>query len=185
LKVRYLGIAGAIIAFISYALPWWTLFQSGLPGTASEASLYINEAAASFPASMTLWYAWTALVLVIMAGVLGLMGSLVQSTRIVLLVGGVFAVFSVAIFAAGLQTVLSNLGSSFWGLPAAPTVGLFSSGSFSELGYTINYTTYLSLGFWLAVVAAIAMLAACLRTPVATAPTPQPLQPVPQGQPPT
>jgi hypothetical protein len=179
LKPRYLGIVGAIIAFISYALPWWTMSQTGLLGSPSQASLYVNEAAANFPASMNLWYAWTALILLIVAGVFGILGSLVQSTRLVLLVGGVFALLSVVIFAVGLQSQLSSLGSSFWGLvwPGGPAVGLFSSGS--NLG--VDYATYLSFGFWLALVGAILMLAACGKGPVATTPLAQPPQPMPQS----
>jgi len=186
LKPRYLGIAGAIIAFISYALPWWTFSQTGLAGFPSEASLYINEAAANFPASMNLWYAWTALVLVIVAATFGIIGSLLQSTRIVLLVGGVFAIIAVVIFAGGLQNQLSYLGSSFWGVSEAPTINLFSSGSFSYLAiYTIDYTTYLSFGFWLALIGAILMFIACRRGPAEATPKSQPPQPVPQQTPTT
>jgi hypothetical protein len=173
LKPRYLGIAGAIIAFVSYALPWWTTTLS----LGVSYSLYVNEAAASFPASMNLWYAWTALAVIIIGGVLGILGSLVQSTRLVLLVGGMLALLSVAIFAVGLQNQLSDLGSSFWGLTfsGGPTVGLFSSGSYSG----VDYATYLSFGFWLALISAILMLAACRKRPVTIGPTAQPPQPVP------
>jgi hypothetical protein len=130
---------------------------------------------------MNLWYAWTALAVIIIGGVLGILGSLMESTRLVLLVGAMLTLLSVVIFAVGLQNQLSYLGSSFWGstLPGGPTVGLFSSGSYVG----VDYTTYLSFGFWLALIGAILMLVACRRRPVTTIPTVQPLQPV--SQPPT
>jgi dolichyl-phosphate-mannose--protein O-mannosyl transferase len=168
---------GAIIAFISYALPWWTTTVS----LGTSYSLYLNEAAATFPASMSLWYAWTALAVIIIAAVLGVLGSLVESTRLILLVGALLTLLSVVIFAVGLQNELSNLGSSFWGsiLLGGPAVGLFSSGSY--LG--VDYTTYLSFGFWLALIGAILMLVACRKRPAARIPTAQPPQSV--SQPPT
>lgn len=174
MKPRYLGIIGAIIAFISYALPWWTTTVS----LGASYSLYVNEAAATFPASMSLWYAWTALAVIVIGAVLAILGSLVESTRLILLVGAVLTLLSVVIFAVGLQNQLSNLGSSFWGLtlPGGPAVGLFSSGSYSG----VDYTTYLSFGFWLALIGAILMLVACRKRPVTTISSIQPPQPVSQ-----
>jgi hypothetical protein len=165
LKPRYLGIIGAIVAFISYALPWWT---TTLPSGTSY--LYLNEAAATYPASMSLWYAWTALAVIIIAAVLGVLGSLLESTRVILFIGALLTLLSVVIFAVGLQNQLSSLGSP---------LGLFSSGSY--LGVT--YTTYLSFGFWLALIGAILMLLACRKRPATPVSTAQPPQPV--SQPPT
>jgi hypothetical protein len=185
LKPRYLGIIGAIIVLISLALPWWTMtMSSSVLGTTYSVSLSVytyqataTEMGRSVAVSIDLWYAWTALALVIVSAALGILGSIIQSTRLVLLVGAVLALMAVMIFAAGLQSQVSAQGP----LPGGPTVGLFSSGSF--LG--VNYTTYLSFGFWLALVGAILMLVACRKAPVATAPIAQPQQPMPQRQPPT
>jgi hypothetical protein len=142
--------------------------------------MYINQASASFPSSMNFWYAWTALVLIIVGGSLGILGSLIQNTRLALLAGGIFTLMAVVIFAAGLQNQLSTTPP----VQGGPMVGLFSSGTYLGIGYT----TYLSYGFWLALVAAILMFAACRKSPVptTTAPTfPTPQQPQPTPEPPT
>ena len=172
MKLRYLGIVGAIIAFISYALQWWTISV----GT-TQVSMYINQISASFPSTMSFWYAWTALVLVIVGGALGIFGSLMENTRLVLLVGGILTLLAVVIFAVGLQNQLSTTTP----IEGGPLVGLFSSGTYEG----VDYATYLSYGFWLALVGAIAMFVACRKSPVPTsttqtAPTPQEPQPTPQ-----
>jgi hypothetical protein len=180
LKPRYLGIAGALIAFISYALQWWTMtVKFTIAGAGTEVSMYLNQISASFPATMSFWYAWTALVLIIVGGALGVFGSLIQNTRLVLLVGGIFTLLAVVIFPVGLQNQLSTTAP----IQGGPIVGVFSSGTY--LG--ADYTTYLSYGFWLALVAAILMFVACRKGPVPiasqTSPTTQ--QPQPTSQPPT
>lgn len=180
MKPRYLGIAGAIIALIGLALPWWTMTVSASAmgvSYSADVSIYTYQATESVMGtsaafSINLWYAWTALALVIVGAVLGILGSLVQSTRLVLVVGAVLTLLAVLIFAVGLQNELSKSIP----LSGGPTVGLFSSGSF--LGG--NYITYLSFGFWLALVGAILMLVATRRGPVTTTPTPAPPQPTPQ-----
>jgi uncharacterized membrane protein YhaH (DUF805 family) len=126
---------------------------------------------------MSFWYAWTALVLIIVGGALGILGSLIQNTRLVLVVGGIFTLLAVVIFAGGLQNQLSTTAPILGG----PLVSLFSSGTYEG----VNYTTYLSYGFWLALVAAVLMFVACRKSPLQTsttqtAPTPQEPQPTPQ-----
>jgi len=60
-----------------------------------------------------------------------------------------------------------------------PEVGLFSSGSFTLMGQTsMDYSSYLTFGFWLALVAAIIAFVSSLKHPMAppAAPTtPEPL----------
>jgi hypothetical protein len=164
LKPNIIGIVGGIIAFISLALPWWTMTVSGTSGLSFSGgvSIYPYQATAaaegvSLHVTIDIWYGWAALVLVVMGGLLGIVGSLVQSTRLILVAGGLLALLSIVIFAVGLQSELSKSTLvSGW-----PVVALFSSnGSF--MGY-LNYTAYLSLGFWLALVSAITMLVASRR----------------------
>lgn len=161
LKQNIIGILGAIIAFVSVVLPWWTMIVSTSTlgySFSTDVSIYPYQATAngfgvSSPLSIDIWYGWAALVLVLIGGVLGIAGSLAQRTRMILVAGGLIALLSVIIFAVGLQSELSKSAV----VTGYPMVSLFSTGSF--LGYA-NYTTYLSFGFWLALVAAIVMLAA-------------------------
>lgn len=182
MKQNVIGIVGVIIAFIGLALPWWTMTMSAtvLGNIYSySASIYpyqatVSVAGTSVTAQLDIWYGWAALALIVVGGLLGIAGSLIQGARRILTLGGVLALLSIIVFAAGLQNELSNtLVESGW-----PAVGLFSSGTFSEF----NYTTYLSFGFWLALVGAIIMLAASLTKPQAVSvapPTPTPVSPTP------
>jgi hypothetical protein len=164
LKPNIIGIVGVIIAFISLALPWWTMTMSVSAMSYSySASIYTYQgttviaAGTSLAAQLDTWYGWAALALIIVGGLLGVAGSLIQRARTILALGGVLALLSIIVFAAGLQNELSNtLVGAGW-----PTLGLFSSITLSRF----NYTTYLSFGFWLALAGAIIMLAASLRKP--------------------
>ena len=173
LKPNFKGIVGAIMAFISLALPWWTITIDNSPvvygGTSYSISIYtyqttvITNFGLSIHLGISTWYAWVALVLIVLGGLLGIAGSLVQNARRMLAAGGLFALLSTIIFAAGLQIELSK-SPVFSDISVGSTrVGLFSSGIFSTGG--IHFTTYLSFGFWLALVAAVIMLATSLRKP--------------------
>ncbi|MBX5328714.1 MAG: hypothetical protein QHH18_05690 [Candidatus Bathyarchaeota archaeon] len=179
MKINYIGIIAGILAFVSIALPWWTMAQSAT-GMSGDASIYLYQAKATYtsggttmtidltnpPAPATalnIWYSWTALALVIIGGVLLIVGSVTALGKKLLLGGGVLALIAIIVFAVGLQNELSNplLGTG-------PTVGLFSSGNY--LG--IDYSTYLSFGFWIALVAAIIAFVAFMKHPTETAAPP-------------
>ncbi len=163
MKPNYIGIVGAIIAFISLALPWWTVSASYL-GTGVTYNWNLYDAG-TYGTGMNLWYNWVAILLVVLAGIVGLAGSIMQNGKKILMGGGLLAVLALIIFPVGLQMDLSSTN--------AP-VGLFSSTSVSG----ISYSTYLSFGFWLALVSAIIMLVAAMRT-TKTSPTPSPVLPTP------
>jgi hypothetical protein len=181
LKLNIIGIVGAVIAFVSLALPWWTITLRGSMNSMGyngplEVSIYPYQIVASASGrsvafSLNLWFGWTAFVLVIIGGLLGIAGSLAQSAKAILFAGGLLTVPSIVIFALGLQSELSKSVV----MPGYPAVGLFSSGS-GFLGY-ISYATYLSFGFWLALVGAIIMLAASRRKIEVSAPIPLPPAP--------
>jgi len=167
LKINIIGIVGAIIAFIGLALPWWTVtFSLTMEANLSySASIYLYQTTASgigttVTGQMNLWFGWVAFALLVLGALFGIAGSLMPRARAMLIVGGILALLSVIVFAAGLQNYLSTTSglSSF---------GLFSSGSFT--GY--SYVTYLSFGFWLTLIGAIVILASWLNRPKATAPT--------------
>jgi len=180
LKQNIIGIVGVIIAFISLALPWWWARGPSVFGTSyTYVSIYpyqatVSDAGTAVTGQLDIWYGWAAFALIVVGGLLGIAGCLIQGARRILSVGGVLALLSIIVFAAGLQNELSNkLVLPWWS-----TVGLFSSGTY--LGF--NYTTYLSFGFWLALVGAIIMLAASLRKPQSVSvapPTPAPVSPTP------
>ena len=177
---------GGILAFFSLVLPWRAMsISSSAMGMAfsDEASLYLYQAKVTImgisgTASMNPWYCSTALVFVVIGGLLGLAGSVIANgRRIVLALGGILVLFSIIVFAAGLQNQISN-GSLATGYPTGAS--LFSSGSYSYLGVSINYSSYLSFGFWLALVATMILFAALTRKPAEAIPPPQP-----SPQPPT
>jgi hypothetical protein len=179
LKPNVLGIIGGILAFISTVLPWWTItISSGVMGItySSDLSLYPYQAKAtamgiSMIVDVNLWYGWAALALVIVGGVLGIVGSLLQNGKALLIGAGVLALLSIIIFAVGLQSELSKAPIT----TGYPQVGLFSNGSSGVPDLTVvNYTTYLSLGYWITLVAAIIMLVASRRKNVQTTPPQSP-----------
>jgi hypothetical protein len=157
MKLNYVGIVGAILAFVSIALPWWT--ESAL-GFSSGLKLYDQGTFST----LNYWYGWIALLLVLEGGVLGLAGSVMSNEKKILMEGGICAVIAIILFPIGLQTDLMRLNAPF---------GVFFSGTI----FGVSYSTYLSYGFWLALVAAIIMFVAMLYpkpTPEAPSPPPSP-----------
>ena len=180
MKTNVLGFIGGVLAFISMVLPWWsmTLSDSALGVSYSE-SVYTYQATVSgmgfsSTVNLNLWYGWTALVLLILAGMLGIAGSLFTKGKGLMIIGGLLALLSIIIFAVGLQSQLSQpLATGF------PQVNLFSSGSYES----VNYVTYLSYGFWIALVSAILLFVASARKPASVPPsTPMPASPSPPPQ---
>jgi hypothetical protein len=176
---NYLAIIAGILTFVSLALPWWvvTVWYSSMGYFSDEATLYLYEAKVSVMITKGLfimgtsstgvthpWYASTALVFLVLGGLLGLTSGVIANKRkIVLTLGLILTLFSLIIFAAGLQNDISNGAMGLYPRGAS----LFSSGSFtySYLATSINYSGYLSFGFWLSLVAAIIMLVALTRRP--------------------
>jgi hypothetical protein len=162
-NLNYLGILGAILAFASLTMPWWNMTAiipiMGLGNsTAIDFPLYLYSTSANIivnpstqVVSLDLWFCWVTLSLVTSAGILAIVGSTVigKGNRI-LLVGGVVGLLSIVIFAIGLQTELSALGSGL-------DLFTMASGPWGML------TAYLSYGFWGALVAAVTMLVAATR----------------------
>jgi len=162
LKPNIIGIVGGVLAFVSLALPWWTITASAW-GMTFSADMYLYQVS-DLPSSLGIpvepgWFMWLALVLVLFSGLLGIVGSLKLDSK-GLLGGGILALLSVIIFAVGLQIQLST---------AEMTLGLFSSGE--------GYLTYLSFGFWIALVAAIVMFVASRKKPAEAAAFPPPPPP--------
>jgi hypothetical protein len=171
LRPNIIGIVGGILAFISLLLPWWTFTISASAMGISysfdmAAYLYqvtCNTNIPGFPSGTTspdVWWCSVALALIVIGGLLGIIGSIVTPFGSKLLIGGgVLTLLSVVIFAAGLQGDLAKVAGITSMIPGM-SIGLFSSGSLNFMGVTLSYSTYLSFGFWIAIVAAILMFVA-------------------------
>jgi hypothetical protein len=179
-KLNNLGILGGIVAFASLVMPWWNMTANvpitGLGNSTSiDFPLYLYSTSAriltnppSQVISLNLWFCWVALALIVLAGVLAIVGSIMigKGNRI-LLVGGIIGLLSIVVFAIGLQIELSTAGSG---------LDLFKTAS--DTWGTL--AAYLSFGFWGALVAGVTMLVAAVRGgTMATAPplTVQPYAP--------
>ncbi len=183
LKPNVLALIGSVISFISLVLPWWTMTLTG-GSQAGSLSIYTYQATVSstglsYTINVNLWYAWTALALIIVGGLIGIAGSLLTNGRPLILVGGLLALSSIIIFVVGLQNELSQPAMAGLRLYTGGT-GLFSSGSYGSGFETVNYVTYLSYGFWIVLASAIIMfVASARRTAQVPSPMPMPTSPTP------
>ena len=125
--------------------------------------------------AMELWFGWAAFALIVIAGIVAVVGSAIvgKTGKTILVVAGILALLSIIIFAAGLQGELSKQAPVL----GFPKVGLFSSGSWSFMGASMNYSSYLSFGFWLALVAAIIVFISLGKHPMAPPPAPPAVAP--------
>jgi hypothetical protein len=173
LKPNIIGIVGGILAFVSLALPWWTM--SITFGISMDVSVYPYMAAMSGldVSGISLWYGWAALALIIVGGLVGIVGSVKSDKRKLLAVGGALALVAIIIFAVGLQLDFLSIPST----ESSPGFALFGGGSISVSGYDISYFAYLSFGFWIALVAAIVMFVASRKKPAEAAAFPPPPPP--------
>jgi hypothetical protein len=173
-RLNYVGILGGIVAFASLIMPWWTAIAT-VPLTSLgtiklyyplDFSLYLYEASASFVANpalytkvvtLNLWFCWATLALSALAGILAIVGSVRPGKgKRILVIAGLVALVSIVVFAVGLESELSRTVS---GLDLFDTV----SGTWGTL------TTYLSLGFWIGLVAGVIMFFAAWRSSVIAA----------------
>jgi hypothetical protein len=186
LKLNFIGIIGGILGFVSLALPWWTITAS-YGAFSTDISVYLYQATylgRSMSIPNEFWYAWAALALVLVGSVLALTGSVITAKRRVLLsLGGVLVLVGVVLFPIALQLNIPN-AAVLLGADAPPGLGVFSSGSYSLGPFSANYVTYLTLGFWIALVGCILMFVAASRkvpaeptAPALVAESTPPLQP--------
>jgi hypothetical protein len=167
-----LGIVGGVIAFVSLALPWWTVtFSWSLIGIDSQTwvLVYLFQAKAGLPgfynspppSQVNLWFGWVALVLIVIGSLIGILGGLRQHTKMVF-ISGLLVLASMTVFAVGLQSELWKGPIDPWGFPVP---GLFSSGITVSRTLIplplegITYIAYLTYGFWIALAGAVIMLA--------------------------
>jgi len=155
MKQRLLGVLAAAIAFVSLVLPWWVLKMSiaqqtidvvfypwGVSGNLSD---ILGSAA-------ELWWAYLTMALVIVGGVLELIGVLVieKGRKTLLSASGLLSLLSLVVFTTGLTSTLSR---------KFPGVTIFYFGPY----FLWHISAYLSLGFWLELIASILSFVASSR----------------------
>jgi hypothetical protein len=180
LKMNFIGIMGGILGFVGLVLPWWTMTVSSSYGgtsAAADISIYLYRATISGPgiseSQGTAWYGYSVMAILLIGSVIAITGSVITTKRKALLAaGGALALVAVILFPVAFQLDISNaLANTAGVVPSGLNVGLFVSDSFDYQGYiTLNYSSYLSFGFWLALTGAILMLVAAIRKIPAEAP---------------
>lgn len=188
MKINYIGIIGGILAFISLVLPWWTLRLS-VSIVSFDMSLYPYQfTAVGVPVTAGVpWYCWVALALIVVGGVLGIVGSITRYGRRLVAAGGALSLLSIIVFAVALQLDLMQ-GASELAILGVTGLGIFSSGTITFMSQSFSYSTFLSFGFWLALVSAIVLFVAVRMHPkeelAPPPPPPMPQQPPPEAPPP-
>ena len=136
------------------------------------------ETSKSIVDGFSIWYGYTALALIAIASFTGIVGSLIvgKNGKMILAVTGILALVSIIIFAVGLQSELSRLNKTAGetlpdfaelSLVPLPQLSLFSSNSYSFMGVSLSYSSYLTFGFWLALIAAITAFTSLGKHPMA------------------
>jgi hypothetical protein len=168
MKVNVIGVASAIIAFASLALPWWTMTISLLEtplswnmytwGVRSPTEIVGDSLLFDFAD----WYRYAALAFIVVGVILGLAGSLTVGRRgwTILATSGILIILAAVIFVAGLATdpALAD---------ATPPIGIFESKEISILEFSYSISTYFNIGFFLAITAAILASISLVRQPTA------------------
>jgi len=155
LKINYIGIVAGIIAIISIALPWWTVsYEVGGSGSLNLWGVSNGGTEVRFE----WWFTSAAFAFLIIGGILGIVGSVIVGKRgkLILLGAGALSILSLIIFVAGF------VSHEDWS-----QYTIFGSGTL----FGVDYTSYLSFGFWLALVAAILAFVSTLKHPTAAAAT--------------
>jgi hypothetical protein len=164
LKLNYVGVVAAVLAFVSLLLPWFTVTMTSVDEPIKmDFTVYLYQiqgtvngvSATSFA---NVWFVWGALALVVFTAIICLAGSILSGRKgqVLLLIAGIFALLSAVVFGAGLlNSSYSNTDSE----PAA-IMGLFPSNAFavtaeSAMQNSYDFVWWLSYGFWLTIVSAI------------------------------
>ncbi len=192
MNLNRIGVVGVILALIGLFLPWWEISLSVWEATnnvmvKTSASISVfpyQISSKSFPAPQTIAINVIPFVLCVMPFVvvgaeLGIAGCAAgddeEKEKILLILAGSSTLLSTIMFAFMLQVeLLASPPASyfFFGYPGRvppyslvpiPKVGIFSNGTSTFEEVSINYSSYLSIGFWLTVIAAVVMLIASRR----------------------
>ena len=166
MKVNVIGVASVIIALVSLALPWWTMTLSLLE-TPLSWNVYTWGVRSPTEGDLLFDFAdsyrYAALSFIVVGAFLGLAGSVTVGRRgwTVLATSGILIILAAVIFVAGLATDPALAG-------ATPPIGIFEHKEVRILGFSYSISTYLHIGFFLAVTAAILASISLLRHPTAS-----------------
>jgi hypothetical protein len=167
MKVNVIGVASAIIALASLVLPWWTMTISLLE-TPFSWDMYTWGVRSPTEGDSLLFdfadsYRYAALSFIVVGAILGLAGSLTFGRKgwTILATSGISIVLAAIIFVLGLATdpALAD---------ATPPIGIFESKEVTILEFSYSISTYLHIGFFLAITAAILASISLLRHPTAS-----------------
>jgi hypothetical protein len=148
MKANRLAIVGGIIGLASTILPWWT-FSLSDSTTSIDATAYLYKISSFGASSPVVWFCWATLIFILFGSIISLAGGALTKSKL-LTIGVIFEFLGILMFPLGL---LMNFTSVTGNMDPIP-VGLFTFGSHSG----VNYSSYLSFGFWSAIVSAAVML---------------------------
>jgi hypothetical protein len=163
MKVNVIGVASVIIALVSLALPWWTMTLSLLE-TPLSWNVYTWGVRSPTEGDLLFDFAdsyrYAALSFIVVGAILGLAGSVTAGRRgwTALATSGILIILAAVIFVAGLATDPALAGATL-------SIGIFESKEVRILGFSYSISTYLHIGFFLAITAAILASISLLRHP--------------------
>jgi len=179
------GVVGVVLALIGLFLPWWEINLSVCETVNSwvtgnrEATIWWSAGISVYPYQITknsptlraiairiipfLYFVLPLIVIGILLGVAGCITGDEKKEEILLILAGSLTLFSTIMFIFVLQVELlvAPPAIHFFGLMHAvpiPKVGIFSNGGSTFEGTSLYYSSYLSIGFWLTVIAAAVIL---------------------------
>ena len=186
-----IGIVGVILALIGLLLPWWEIDLSARETTngktvtiSASISVFLYQISSKNfnpPQTITIDaipFILFVLPLIFISISLGLTGCLIndeKKEKVLLISAGSLMMLSTVIFAFALQVeLLTSPPAPYfffyypereppYSLVPIPKVGIFSNGTSTFEGVSMNYSSYLSIGFWLTISAAIILLIASQR----------------------
>ncbi len=166
MKFNYTAIIAAAFAFSALLLPWLTVSSQStwaVPQIKMEYTVHLYQLSGtvnnvSLTTTPNVWFLWSALALVLYAGVAGIVGSFLRNRRgqILVLSAGLTALLSMVVFGAGVlnsEFVQTELEPAYVMNLFPPNAFGISSEAAMQYGYT--YSWFLNYGFWLARAAAI------------------------------
>jgi hypothetical protein len=161
IKINYLSVVAAALAFFAIALPWLTVGSSSdwvTPPITMEFTAYLFQVAGTVngihqTVMPNVWFLWGALVMVLASAVACLSGTLLAGRKgqVLVLVSGLMALLSLVVFGAGLLNsdfVVTDLEPGYIMRLFPPNAFGITAEAAMEYGY--DYSWFLGVGFWMA-----------------------------------
>ena len=193
MDLNKIGIFGVILALIGLFLPWWEIDLSAWETTngktvttSASISVFLYQIGSKNLPLQTITidvipFTSSVLPLILISISLGIAGCLINDERkekALLILAGSLMILPTVVFASTLQVeLLASPPAPYFPffhpeqvpsltLVPIPKVGIFSSGMSTFEGISINYSSYLHIGFWLTITAAIVLLIASRRASI-------------------